>query len=213
MTEAEELYHDYIVTDQRHYETAVKFSGLPRSARILDVGGNDGSFALMLRDHSNDVEIIDISEKALQIAKGRGIRSQKVDIGNEIFPFVDNYFNRVFCIEVLEHLSDPGHCLREINRVLEIGGTLVLTTPNNWKRKMSRYHIQAWSHSDLRTYIERFGFKVVKEAGCGVPGTRILGIPVGLDVRLGALIPRLARRWMIEASKLPNDARVLTTTG
>jgi ubiquinone/menaquinone biosynthesis C-methylase UbiE len=203
MSDAAKLYHDYIVTDQRHYEATTKFSGLPRAERILDVGGNDGSFALMLRTNLNDVQIVDVSEKALQIARERGILSHRVDLNNEAFPFPDNYFDRVFCIETLEHLNDPEHCLGEINRVLEIGGMLVLTTPNNRAKRMDRYHIQAWSHTDLGPYIEKFGFKVVKEAGCGVPGTRVLGIPVSLDIGLGALIPRIARRWMVKASKVP----------
>jgi ubiquinone/menaquinone biosynthesis C-methylase UbiE len=206
MSETEELYHDYICTDQRHYEATLKFSGPPKAARILDVGGNDGSFALMLRNYSDDVQIIDVSDRALEIARGKGVSAQKVDIDRETFPFPDNHFNRIFCIETLEHLRHPDHCLREINRVLEIHGTLVLTTPNNRTRKMSRYHIQAWSHVDLRAYIEKFGFKVLKEAGCGVPGTRVFGVPVGLDISLGALIPRVARRWMIKASKLPASA-------
>lgn len=39
------------------------------------------------------------------------------------------------CLETLEHLLDPMHMLIEANRVLEPGGTLLLTTPNvvSWR--------------------------------------------------------------------------------
>ena len=47
------------------------------------------------------------------------------------FPFADGVFDSVLFCEVLEHLlEDPLFPLREIQRVLKPGGTLILTTPN-----------------------------------------------------------------------------------
>lgn len=53
------------------------------------------------------------------------------NIEEESFPFADNSFDVVIFAEIIEHLlNDPCKVLREINRVLKIGGTLILTTPN-----------------------------------------------------------------------------------
>jgi SAM-dependent methyltransferase len=53
------------------------------------------------------------------------------NIEKEKFPFDDGSFDVVLFCEVLEHLLlDPLFSLREIQRVLKPGGTLILTTPN-----------------------------------------------------------------------------------
>lgn len=53
------------------------------------------------------------------------------DAEKDRFPYPDEYFATVLCCELIEHLSeDPLHALAEINRVLRMGGHLVLTTPN-----------------------------------------------------------------------------------
>jgi len=58
------------------------------------------------------------------------------DAEKNCFPYADGYFTTVLCCELLEHLfADPMHMMGEINRVLQPGGHLVLTTPNavSWR--------------------------------------------------------------------------------
>src|SRR5579883_2318875 len=53
------------------------------------------------------------------------------DAERDRFPYDDGYFSTVLCCELLEHLAaDPMWMMSEINRVLKMGGHLVLTTPN-----------------------------------------------------------------------------------
>lgn len=53
------------------------------------------------------------------------------DAEKDRFPYGDEYFSTVLCCELLEHLTeDPCHMMSEINRILKLGGHLVLTTPN-----------------------------------------------------------------------------------
>jgi SAM-dependent methyltransferase len=53
------------------------------------------------------------------------------DAEKDPFPYTDASFSTVLCCELLEHLhTDPMHMMGEINRILKIGGNLVLTTPN-----------------------------------------------------------------------------------
>jgi SAM-dependent methyltransferase len=47
------------------------------------------------------------------------------------FPYPDASFDIVIFTEVLEHLSrDPSQTMSEINRIMKVGGFLVLSTPN-----------------------------------------------------------------------------------
>jgi SAM-dependent methyltransferase len=59
------------------------------------------------------------------------VRVSVFDIERDPFPFPEETFDVVLCLEVLEHLAlDPMAMMAEVNRVLRTGGTFVLTTPN-----------------------------------------------------------------------------------
>jgi SAM-dependent methyltransferase len=53
-------------------------------------------------------------------------------------PFADDSFGCVVAGEVIEHVPDPDHLLREIRRVLRPGATLVISTPNlvSWANRV-----------------------------------------------------------------------------
>jgi SAM-dependent methyltransferase len=53
------------------------------------------------------------------------------DASKDPFPYPDASFSAVLCGEVIEHLpDDPMHLMSEVNRILRLGGHLLLTTPN-----------------------------------------------------------------------------------
>jgi SAM-dependent methyltransferase len=53
------------------------------------------------------------------------------DAEKDRYPYEDGRFETVLACEIFEHmLHDPMHMLLEMHRVLEEGGTLILTTPN-----------------------------------------------------------------------------------
>jgi glycosyltransferase involved in cell wall biosynthesis/SAM-dependent methyltransferase len=53
------------------------------------------------------------------------------DAERDAFPYAEGRFATVICGELLEHLAhDPMAMMSEINRILQPGGHLVLTTPN-----------------------------------------------------------------------------------
>jgi glycosyltransferase involved in cell wall biosynthesis/SAM-dependent methyltransferase len=53
------------------------------------------------------------------------------DAEKDAYPYADASFDTVLCCELIEHLfQDPMHMMSEINRILQPGGHLVLTTPN-----------------------------------------------------------------------------------
>jgi len=62
------------------------------------------------------------------------------DLETAAIPLPDGSIDLVLCLGILEHLiSDPMHVLSEINRILKMGGTLLLSTPNlaSWKAAVS----------------------------------------------------------------------------
>lgn len=78
-------------------------------------------------------------------------RAHTFNLERDPFPYDDGHFQVCLCCEILEHLvSDPGHMLREIHRVLAPGGTLVLTTPNAARFEVLRRVF--WGHSPHPMY-------------------------------------------------------------
>jgi SAM-dependent methyltransferase len=83
---------------------------------------------------------------------------QCVDL-NEALNYSDAQFDAILCTDVIEHLERPQRMLRECARILKLGGTLILSTPNtsNVVSRLSfllrgefllhrRYHFDHWGH-------------------------------------------------------------------
>jgi SAM-dependent methyltransferase len=82
--------------------------------RVLDIGAGGSSYSRYFPNRLT----IDIDP------------ARKPDIVGDAhaLPFPDDSYSFVLCTEVLEHLRDPRTAIAEMRRVLEPGGTLVLTT-------------------------------------------------------------------------------------
>lgn len=99
-----------------------------RGKKILDLGCGDGRTGSALVSH-NDVYGIDLSEKAVEEAKKKGVKAQVGDVALGL-PFSDETFDVVLIKDVLEHVFDPLGLLQEARRVLKRGGFLFCVLPN-----------------------------------------------------------------------------------
>ncbi|MGA2113546.1 MAG: glycosyltransferase [Bryobacteraceae bacterium] len=77
------------------------------------------------------------------------------DAEKDRFPYADGYFRTVLCCELIEHLfEDPMHMMSEINRVLQPGGHLVLTTPNAASLRAVSAVLQGYHPGFFASYIK-----------------------------------------------------------
>jgi len=75
------------------------------------------------------------------------------DLEGDRFPHDDLYFSTIICTEVIVHLQkDPMFMLGEINRILKMGGVLVLSTPNVITSRNIRAILKGHHPSELNTY-------------------------------------------------------------
>jgi SAM-dependent methyltransferase len=81
----------------------------------------------------------------------RSIPVLAFDYETDRLPFDDESVDGVLICEVLEHFTlDPLHCLIEANRIVKIGGFIILTTPNaaSWfsvYRALNYEHPSRWA--------------------------------------------------------------------
>jgi SAM-dependent methyltransferase len=133
------------------------------------------------------------------------------DAEKDRYPYPDGHFETVLACEIFEHmLHDPMFMLVEIHRVLEEGGTLLLTTPNvasytavarvleqsgnpqlysKYPNPRGEYseteipHVREYTPNELREAVESAGFEVEKLFTEVIPG-------YGTDVRMKSFLER-----------------------
>jgi len=100
-----------------------------RGARLLEVGSGMGHLVGQLED-TFETYGMDVNHWAVKQSKPVIHTSQLQTASAQELPFGDGVFNVVIIKHIVEHLPDPKKAIREIGRVTEKGGTLILATPN-----------------------------------------------------------------------------------
>src|SRR3989344_7758353 len=76
---------------------------------LLDLGCRDGYYSKLFKSRGFKVTSVDLDCGAYALCQPMN--------ADESFPFPDNFFEVVWCSEVIEHLADPQAALKEIRRV------------------------------------------------------------------------------------------------
>jgi ubiquinone/menaquinone biosynthesis C-methylase UbiE len=110
-------------------ETMLEAARLPIEGRLLDVGGGTGRVASSLRGQAAQVVVADPSLGMLRFASSKpGLHA--VAGCSENLPFPDNFFQRVIMVDALHHVLDQTRTARELLRVLEPGGRIIIEEPD-----------------------------------------------------------------------------------
>jgi len=109
----------------RFEHTVRLFEGFDRGL-VLDAAVGTGRTARLLRDIGYEVVGADIGALPLTDI---GVPTFVADL-NADMPFADRVFDCVCTQNTIEYLDDQFHFLRECNRVLKLGGRILLETPN-----------------------------------------------------------------------------------
>lgn len=97
-----------------------------KRGKVLDVPANEGVLAQRIQKLGFDVWCGDIDPSRFKVMM---LHCDYADL-NKRWPYKDGFYDIVICTEGIEHLENPWHVIREINRVLKIEGILFLSTPN-----------------------------------------------------------------------------------
>lgn len=158
----------------------IEIMALTTGRRLLEIGCAGGAFLNAARKLGFHVRGVELSEDAGRIAKETfGLQVFVGELADANFP--DGSFDVVFMGDVLEHLPDPTTVLREIRRVLDVNGLLVMGLPSQTNNLFSRigfavyemagksatvalppYHLFEYRPQSLRFLLRRCGFEVTR---------------------------------------------------
>ena len=153
---------------RKRYQIVINYIG--NRLRVLDVGCGSSQ---ILNGAPQSVGI-DIQRPKLRFMRRPGRRL----VNGSVFdlPFRDERFEVVVCSQVIEHIPDGDNVFREIIRVLEPGGSLIIGTPDygtlSWPIIEKVYkvvqpggyadeHITHYSRRGLTKRLESFGLEVL----------------------------------------------------
>jgi SAM-dependent methyltransferase len=109
---------------------AAAFDVLSRVAmagsRVLDLGAGTGAWAKRLIDRGYRVTAVDRDASEW----GLSSRLLPFDLNHEFADMLEDDFDVVTGLEVIEHLENPRAFLRQCHRVLGPRGIVLITTPN-----------------------------------------------------------------------------------
>src|SRR5829696_3287152 len=130
-TEGNAMSLETAVVDRYARDLVERARPIGASDRILDLGCGTGIVARVLRERlGGAAKIVGVDASPLMIAKARSIEPE-LDwrVGNAMaLPFADGSFDLVLC-QVMRHFAaDHMAALREVRRVLSLGGRFLVSS-------------------------------------------------------------------------------------
>ena len=102
------------------------------NALVLDSGGGNGTYATKIQErYGAQVELCEIELERVQEAHRNGVLHGLVST-TENTPYAANTFDTIISNEVIEHVDDDYQTLREMARILKVGGRAAIFCPNRW---------------------------------------------------------------------------------
>lgn len=121
---------------KRRVISIIKYLDIKKGDVVLDAGCGEGFYTMILSQlYDCKIYAIDHDDEILNLAKSH-INDNY--IGKVVFSkeniyklnFKDNFFDKIICSEVIEHLPDEKPALKELYRVLKKEGKVIFTVPS-----------------------------------------------------------------------------------
>ncbi len=155
---------------------------------VLDLGCGDGALLAYLAEAKHVQAVgVDVSQKAVERARSRGVQAYVADITEEGYR-PQQVYDYVLLSEVLEHLEDPEDLLLRLKGFVRRG--LLVSVPNIgfWPYRLrlllGRFpvqwalhpgeHLRYWSVADFVWWSRALGYEV--DAVVGTNGSNPLGL-------------------------------------
>jgi ubiquinone biosynthesis O-methyltransferase len=167
------MYH------KERQKSVLKSLNLQKKDTVLDAGCGEGFFSIKISKECKKVYGVDIAKTAFQKnnTKKGNVIFKKMNIERLEFP--DEFFDKITCVETIEHVLNPDKVLKECHRVLKKDGIFVISYPFINKTLMNKFelifkkregliipeHLNEWEYDEALDHFKKNGFKVTHSEG------------------------------------------------
>ena len=149
---------------------ATQFASLTDNSVILDVGCFGGYLLKIIQNYNHSCKCYGIEKNPdhLEIIESCDVRLADVTD----LPFENSFFDKVFVLDILEHVEELDIAIQEIKRVLKTTGEIILSGPTEtWfykfcrliYRKMVDHEEHVHTIYEIEQKIQSEGFELVNQ--------------------------------------------------
>ena len=160
---------------------------------VMDLGCGEGSSINFFRKLDKDIRWTGLDiENSPEVAARTKTGAEFYSFDGVNIPFDNNYFDLIYCNQVLEHVKHPVELLKEVQRVLKPNGYFIGSTS-----QLEPYHSYSlWNYTP-------YGFRLLLEEA----HLQLIEIRPGIDaltmiIRTGLGRPKFFARWWKRESPL-----------
>lgn len=189
-----EGFHWWFSVRRRLLRSILSSLPLPPGSLALDVGCGTGSNLRLLRAEGLSAIGLDNSLYALSLAK-MNTQYSLVNCDVNMLPIRPESVGLIIAMDILEHLENDQHAIRQCFQALTKGGTFIVTVPAfNWLwgvQDLVTQHKRRYRKKEILNLLTREGFEILKSSYFNfflfLPIllarriTRILGIKIGSE--------------------------------
>lgn len=145
-------------------ETIRRYLALP-ATQALDIGCGTGGNFTMLSSFSKTCVGIDTSPRALEYCRTRGWDAVELIREDGVLRFADETIGIITMLDVLEHIADERPLLREVSRILQPDGLLIVTVPAFqflWsEHDVAAHHYRRYTRKNIMQLLTDQGFEII----------------------------------------------------
>jgi SAM-dependent methyltransferase len=121
--------------------------------RLIDLGCGDMPFRPFIMNYVQAYDTLDAYPRTTQVTYVGDVQDMSM--------IPDDTYDTAICLEVLEHVPDPFRAVREIHRILKVGGTLILSVPHLSRLHDEPHDYYRFTYYGVRHLLEDAGFTLV----------------------------------------------------
>jgi len=146
-------------------KVVVKFLAAKENDYILDIGSGPGIYAQELKTTNPKLLCIDSSFSMIKAVKQKGILGV---VGNAENIPLNNVFDKILCLGVLEFVNRPESVIYQIKTHLKTDGCIVLIIPKKsipgliYKsiHKLHKLKVKLFTLSEMETILSNYGMQI-----------------------------------------------------
>lgn len=162
----------------------MKYKALSRwigeSSKVLEIGCGNAPILKILPNLNYTG--IDHNKNSIEKLKEKGKKGHRLDLNSLKSLKLDNNYDFILFIDILEHLHNPKNALNFFKKYLKKGGKIIVSLPNDYNmanklrfianKKIVKYPF--WEHGHLHIYPIKEGQKFLKDQNLKIVKTKYL---------------------------------------